>query len=1021
MLVVLALTSTASAQLKQTDVYLAKEIWTGSGEPIQFGAMLVVDGRIVAVGPRSEVAIPADAVTHDLGSQTIIPGLVAVQTSLSGSQGEERTLTPSIRAIDGFDFFADRNALLEAGITTVQISASDSRLMPGIGGVVQLEGGDIIDRILADQESLRIVLGESSRNPPRIYEPAVGPVSEDRPLLATRPQLAKLSSSMAALRQIFKQATAKERYVSQSEYDEVIESVAELIQQELPIRITAQTAAEIRGAIELARECDLKIVLDDCKGLAPFASRFESWKPHVQGVILTGDPPGRISNPGLSEIESQTMPWQFARQVMDAGIPVAIRTRSDSDLTRFFFVAGQFMQGDLTQAELLSAVTQRPATLLNVADQVGSLAKGKRADFVVLNGQPFKLHTRVQATYVAGAARYERQRDVGTTVVRANRVYVGDGKYLDNASVVVKGSTVRGIGTGVSAPADANVRTFEGGVVVPGFVDMGTGLGLGGPLRGNIALQTKLGEQLYADDPAIEFARKNGITTALLSQSGSSQATPVVAFKLGPDARVISDPVAIRFRLTGDTAAGITANERLLKAGKAYTDSWIKYEKDLADYQIKLKEWEAANKAEAKKEAEKAKPGEEKKEDSKKKPDPDKKTSEKKEQSDRKKTEKKEDKPKKKTPSDPVSGSWEGSLESERLPAQLRNFQFELVLEGDKVTGTVSMLRASTDIIEGSFDRDSRELVLKISRRGNEVEITGTLDEGGNFSGSIELGRMGTVELTASRTVDKSKKPEPEKEKPEKKEKPADGKDKPEEKKEKTDGEDDKPAADKKKEESSSDEKSGSGKDEKADESDKDDDKKAEKPKEPKKPRQNAALEPYRALFSGKIPALVESRDLNSIKATAELFSVKYKLRTIIVGADDLARAPDLLKDYSVSVCAGPQLSVNIARQPPANLPQLLANERVPFGFQSSGTTGSGLLPNAIQFSVSQGLSATDALDGLTANPAKMLSKDLNFGQLASGSDADLVVLSGSPFEYSTKILAVMIDGVWVYEREEQK
>jgi len=160
---------------------------------------------------------------------------------------------------------------------------------------------------------------------------------------------------------------------------------------------------------------------------------------------------------------------------------------------------------------------------------------------------------------------------------------------------------------------------------------------------------------------------------------------------------------------------------------------------------------------------------------------------------------------------------------------------------------------------------------------------------------------------------------------------------------------------------------------------------------------------------------------LNSIKATAELFSKKYGLRTIIVGADDLAREPGLLKGYDVSVCTGPKFSVTIDKKPPTNMPQLLANEQLPFGFQSSGTTGAGQLPSAVQFVVSQGLSTTDALQALTANPAKMLSKDVNFGSLAAGKDADLVVLSGPPFEYSTKVLAVMIDGEWVYEREEQK
>lgn len=1024
MLILLAFASISSAQRSQTDIYFAKEIWTAAGAPILDGAMAVVDGQIVAVGPRSEITVPPEATTHELGSQVIIPGLIGVQTNLSGTQTEERTLTPAIRAIDGFDFFADRDQLLESGVTTVQLSPGSARLMPGTSGVVQLAGKGIGNRILSETESLRIVLSASSRNPPRIYEPPVGPVSEDRPLMATRPQLSTLPASLAGLRQILKQATAKEKFVSENEYDAVVETVAELLQNEVPLRVTAQTAPEIRGAIELAKEFDLKIVLDDCRGLEPFRDHFANWKKYVNAVILSGETPGRIANLSASQMESQSNRWEYARELVDAGIPIAIRTEADGDLSQLFYVAGQFLQDGLTQAELLDAVTRSPAKLMNVADQVGTLEKGKRADFVVLNGQPFRLHSRVQSTFVSGVSQFHRKLNVSTTVVQADRVYVGDGKFLEDASVVVKGSTVRGIGESVSAPAGADVKTFDGGVIVPGFIDMGTGLGLGGPLRGNINLQTKLGEQLYADDPAIEYARQHGITTALLSAASSSQATPVVAFKLGSDARVISDPIAVRFRLTGDTATGIAANERLLKAGKAYADSWTKYEKDFAEYETKRKAWESKQKSEAKKATakptKKAGSNESKKEEDKKDKatevkKPDAKTTEKKEKVDEKKE------PKKKPLSDPITGTWEGELESERLPERFRKLQFELVLDGDSITGSVTMMGRGMDIGSGSFDRKAGKVKFTVTNPRGEMELECDLDADGNLSGSFSLGRMGTVEFSATRTVDKSKKPEPDSDAPEKKGKPTDGK------KEKPAGDTDKP--DEKKE--SSEEKEKTAEPKKDDAEKKADDKSAtdkasekkddQAPKEPKKPKANPALEPYRTLFAGEIPALVEARDLNSIKAAAELFSVKYKIRTILVGADDLARQPDLLDGYSVSVCTGPQFSVNPDNKTPTNLPQLLSNERLPFGFQSLGTSGAGMLPKAVQFSVSQGLSATDALDGLTSNPAKMLSDELNFGHLATGKDADLVVLSGSPFEFSTKVLAVMIDGVWVYEREEQK
>ena len=321
------------------------------------------------------------------------------------------------------------------------------------------------------------------------------------------------------------------------------------------------------------------------------------------------------------------------------------------------------------------------------------------------------------------------------------------------------------------------------------------------------------------------------------------------------------------------------------------------------------------------------------------------------------------------------------------------------------------MMGREMEISSGSYDRKTREFSITISRRGQEITLAGKISEDGEFEGTLKLGRA-NLDVTAKRTVDKSKKPDPEDKEEEKKDKP-----------EKKDPEKDKDK-DKDKDKKESEKKSD------AKDADKKDDKPAEKKevekkptlKEPKKPRKVDALEPYKALFAKEIPALVEARELFTIKEGVKLFTEKYDVRTVIVGADALAREPGALADYDVSVIAGPRFSIAVPKQLEAtNLPQLLANERLSFAFQSSGTTGSGQLPGAIQYSVSRGLSTNDALSGLTSSPAKMLSDKMTFGSIAAGNDADLVVLSGPPFEFSTKILAVMIDGQWVYEREEEK
>jgi hypothetical protein len=186
-------------------------------------------------------------------------------------------------------------------------------------------------------------------------------------------------------------------------------------------------------------------------------------------------------------------------------------------------------------------------------------------------------------------------------------------------------------------------------------------------------------------------------------------------------------------------------------------------------------------------------------------------------------------------------------------------------------------------------------------------------------------------------------------------------------------------------------------------------------PKPPDRPRLNENLEPYRPLFAGKIPALVEAHRADAIKLAVQIFRDEFKLRTILLGADDAFRLADLLFEKQVAVAVGPEL-IRIVDHEPINLAQVLANRGVPFGFQSKATTGVKMLPLAVQYAVRRGLGAEDALAGLTATPAKFLAIDKRVGTLAVGKDADLVVLSGPPFELSTRVLAVMIDGQWVYD-----
>ncbi|MCY4265503.1 MAG: amidohydrolase family protein, partial [Gammaproteobacteria bacterium] len=56
-------------------------------EPLTDGILVITDGRIRAIGPRSEVGIPVDAAVRDLGGKFLMPGLINTHGHVGATVG----------------------------------------------------------------------------------------------------------------------------------------------------------------------------------------------------------------------------------------------------------------------------------------------------------------------------------------------------------------------------------------------------------------------------------------------------------------------------------------------------------------------------------------------------------------------------------------------------------------------------------------------------------------------------------------------------------------------------------------------------------------------------------------------------------------------------------------------------------------------------------------------------------------------------------------------------------------------
>ena len=162
-------------------------------------------------------------------------------------------------------------------------------------------------------------------------------------------------------------------------------------------------------------------------------------------------------------------------------------------------------------------------------------------------------------------------------------------------------------------------------------------------------------------------------------------------------------------------------------------------------------------------------------------------------------------------------------------------------------------------------------------------------------------------------------------------------------------------------------------------------------------------------------PLLVTVNRANDI-LTALRVAKEFNIRLILDGAAEGYLVLDQIKESGVSVFVHPTMQrsfgelENLSMETAAHLQEA----GIPFAFQS-GFEDYVPKTRVVLFeaaaAVRYGLPFEDALAALTIRPAQILGIDDRVGSIAVGRDADLVLFDGDPFEYTSHVLGVLIDG----------
>jgi imidazolonepropionase-like amidohydrolase len=177
--------------------------------------------------------------------------------------------------------------------------------------------------------------------------------------------------------------------------------------------------------------------------------------------------------------------------------------------------------------------------------------------------------------------------------------------------------------------------------------------------------------------------------------------------------------------------------------------------------------------------------------------------------------------------------------------------------------------------------------------------------------------------------------------------------------------------------------------------------------------------------LDGKRPFVVQAWTTQDIRTAVYLREEMAAegfgdLRLIIDAGAEAWREPDLLVRTKTGVILPPfpwQGRTQDAALMPFNTARVLLDRGVPVALSSHGAAPADQrLDRQAGFAMRGGLSFDEALAAVTTTPAEMIGVSDRIGTLDAGKDGDLVMWSGPPFEATSRVVGVLIDGQLVLD-----
>jgi imidazolonepropionase-like amidohydrolase len=399
-LLLAALAAAPASASAQAIAITGGRVFPVAGPAIDNGTVLIVDGKIAAVG--ASVPIPAGATRIDATGRWVTPGFINAATSLglvevdaveptndTGVKGE-RGVAAGVRAWEALNPDSELWApARQDGITNVVVTPSGG-FVGGQAALVETLQGPAAQMVR--RAPVGVTLDLNARD-----AAAAGSRGE---LFFRLRELLDLATQYAAGALPFESAQLKALWPSRLH----VRALVPVVKGALPLLVAVDRAADIEAVLAIAREYSLKLVIYGAAEGWKVAPRLAAAKVPVVTAGLSNLPVG---------FDQLAATLENPAKLRAAGVPLVVSSLGENAFKARTIRqhAGNAVANGLPWDEALRAVTLSPAEIFGVAASLGSLQPGRDANVVVWDGDPFELSTRATHVFVRGRESTEPSRE----------------------------------------------------------------------------------------------------------------------------------------------------------------------------------------------------------------------------------------------------------------------------------------------------------------------------------------------------------------------------------------------------------------------------------------------------------------------------------------------------------------------------------------------------------------------------------------------------------------------------------